>query len=155
MYTSHLRDPASFLIQCIFSVFIKVGFGDPHKLKQMTYHVHALYSMACSTPKPWLLFQCNQFFYWTIFILHPSSRQASCCGDLPPGIGAQTWPFDLYQETVTGFEQCKNARHNVSEGWLKDPWAGTVLEFWIRSASSGAYLFPISSFLLGYWVFQV
>ena len=39
------------------------------------------------------------FFYWT-FILHPSSRQALWCGDLPPGIGAQTQPFDLCQETV-------------------------------------------------------
>ena len=50
------------------------------------------------------------FFYWTIFILHPSSRQASWCGDLPPGIGAQTRPFDLCQETVTGFNLINSFR---------------------------------------------
>ena len=43
-------------------------------------------------------------FIGTIFILHPSSKRASWWGDLPPGLGAQTRPFNLLcQETVTGY----------------------------------------------------
>ena len=43
------------------------------------------------------------FFIGPSFMLHPSSQRASWCGDLPPGIGAQTRLFDLCQEAVTGY----------------------------------------------------
>ena len=47
----------------------------------------------------------NSFFIFLFFFdhLHPTSElllQASWCGNLPPGLGAQTWPFEL-----TGFDQ--------------------------------------------------
>ena len=37
----------------------------------------------------------NFLFIGTIFILPLNSKRASWCGDLPPGVGAQTRPFDL------------------------------------------------------------
>ena len=43
------------------------------------------------SPSIFILFFC----IGTIFILHPSSKQASWCGDLPPGLGARTHPFNL------------------------------------------------------------
>ena len=42
-----------------------------------------------------------------LFLLY--HLRASWCGDLPPGIGAQTWPFDLCQETVMEYLHYKTA----------------------------------------------